>query len=268
MNIKQNLTYLLLILILLLNFAVYFLFNIPDENREPLTSIPYLLPPLLASIGGFFATKNYGLKSKSGKAFLMLSIGMLLWFTGDTLWEIFEELLDIDPYPSVADFAYQLAYVFLCIGFFNLATLAKVHLTTKKIVFSSIFIVIVSVLVSYFGIYSAFDPEATILENVVGISYGIGDLILVVASIFIILLSLEHFGGRIFFSWITITLALLFTLIADIGFAIYYEEYETFSIYTKVLDQLWIIAYLLFAMGFFRIGFILKDFQERLKAIK
>lgn len=45
-----------------------------------------------------------------------LAAGQLLFLAGDLLWTVFEDVLHIDPYPSVADVAYLASYPAIAIG--------------------------------------------------------------------------------------------------------------------------------------------------------
>jgi len=56
----------------------------------------------------------------------------------------------------------------------------------------------------------------------------------------------------------------LFTLLADILFAIYREEYENYLGLTRNIDLGWILGFLLIGFGFFSIGEAVKTTRAKL----
>jgi diguanylate cyclase len=107
-----------------------------------------------------------------------------LFLTGDVLWTLFEDVLGIEPYPSVADLAYLLSYPALALGMMWLvrgrrrgrdraAFLDAAILTTGVTVVGAVFFV---------------QPAATTggpstLDQLVGAAYPAGDLLVLAVLI-------------------------------------------------------------------------------------
>ena len=50
------------------------------------------------------------------RVWVALAVGQMLYLAGDVLWVIYEQVLHIAPYPSLADAFYLARYVLLTIG--------------------------------------------------------------------------------------------------------------------------------------------------------
>jgi hypothetical protein len=107
---------------------------------------------------------------------------------------------------------------------------------------------ILTVLVAYFGIYLVYNPEADILSNIVLVSLGLGDLVLIILSLLTILVASEYKGGKLASFWKTIALGFFLFLIADVWFAIYGNIY-TEDIYGVFIELAWIAGYMFLAYG-------------------
>ncbi|MBM3256602.1 MAG: hypothetical protein FJZ04_04015 [Candidatus Moranbacteria bacterium] len=222
------------------------------------------LPPLIAAFCGTYAVKTYNLNNPHAKAIAILSLGVFFWFIGEFIWFIFEYFLDKDPFPSIADFFYLIAYPILLIGLFVELKTNKVSWDLKKALVGALFAVVFSVLVFYFGIYLAFDPEETLINNLVAIAYGLGDLILIIFTLNILTIVLGYKKGKLCLPWICILAGFFALLAADILFAVYRKEYEEFLVPYRLLDLGWTAGFLLIAYGFYNIGFEVKKAAAKL----
>lgn len=256
---------LILLLIILTAYPLTAILNVGGERYyDIIASIIYLLLPAMVIIGAIVLTKNLSIKSTHGKSFLFIFFGFLCFFIGEFIWFIFDYFLGIDPFPSVADFFFLLAYPFLFIGLYKEILLVDIKLSWKKLIFIMLISLLLIFLVGYFGIYAAWDNEASLTENIVAISYGIGDIILICAIIFILELILEYKKGKLFNVWLLLISGFIFMLIADIFFAIYRSEYEELKYIMITVDTLWMIAYFLMAHSLFCYLFIIKEKQKEI----
>jgi len=245
--------------------AFYFLF--PDFNSGfKQADFVYLIASFFPVAAVMYALNLYGRKGQHGSALTFMFLSFLTLFVGEALWAIFE-FIGLDPYPSAADYFYIISYPLLFIGLLKEWRLMKVDWSEvsgfSKLMMSLITLALAGV-VGYFGLYLAYDAGAGALENFVAMTYGVGDLILLVLAMFVLKMADEFKGGRLFYTWFGIFLGLIFTLFADIGFAIYYEPYEegVFS-FNVILDFLWIGSFMAYAYGFYRMGEIVKSAQDR-----
>ena len=222
------------------------------------------LPPLIAVFCGIYAVKTYDLNNPHAKAIAIMSLGVFFWFIGEFIWFIFEYFLNKDPFPSIADFFYLTAYPILLIGLFTELKTNKTSWDFKKAIAGAFFVIVFSVLVFYFGIYLAFDPEETFINNLVAIAYGLGDLILMVFALNILMIALGYKKGRLCLPWYYLLAGFFALLSADLLFAVYRKEYEEFLAPYRLLDLGWTAGFLLIAYGFYNIGFEVKKAAEKL----
>lgn len=213
----------------------------------------YLFFPVIAVFAGFRLSRLYA-KSVTGRIIAGMSFGLLCWALGEFIWYAFEIFLSIDPFPSVADIFYLLGYLFFVYALMK--ELTKIKESFKEIHFFHCvtYLIVVSffiIPVSYYGIYSVYDGDVTMLQNIIAMAYGVGDLLLIVAASLVLLPLLQHSDGKFARFWNTMTAGFIFFLLADILFGIFTEQYiGDIKIY-RYIDFLWIAGYFCFAYGLF-----------------
>jgi diguanylate cyclase len=251
--------------ILYISLATVYIIN---EPASFLTETLYLLPIFLSAAAGFFAARTYGLKSHNGKALLLIALGLASWATGELLWYIFKNFMEIDPFPSAADALFLLAYPLLLSGILYGTRLAQAKWSQmdKKAATAGIAaVVILTAAVSYWGIYKSYDPQTSLFENEIAISYGVADLILIGALIFSLGTARAFKGGRFGIFWTLITVGFFFNLAANILFAIYRLPYgEDLKPYMYI-DLVWIAGYLLVAYALLDNALSLRAIHKILK---
>ncbi|MDD5490091.1 MAG: hypothetical protein PHP25_05440, partial [Candidatus Moranbacteria bacterium] len=207
--------FLLLILIAVFIFlvAVYLV----GKPATLLADTAYLFPVFVSALAGFYAAGAFGFKSYNGKALLLIAFGLTSWAAGELIWYIFKNFLNIDPFPSIADFFFLLAYPLLFLGILFGTRLARANWSqlNKKTAWADIAAVaVLAAAVSYWGIYKAYDPQTNIFENLILMSYGIADLILIGALILSLGTARAFKGGRFGFLWKVLTGGFFFILVA------------------------------------------------------
>lgn len=236
-----------------------------------LHSTVYLIPPFIAVIAGAFALDIYGLKGDKTQTLILLILGISCWFVGETFWYMYEFVSFINPFPSFADVFYLLSYPLFLLALMH--EIKSIKISWKKIHPSIIFLFVfafisLAILVVYFGVILAFDPTVSIFANVIAMGYGIGDLLLVVANTLVLVLAWEFRGGKMSRVWISLFIAFISILVADILFAIHSEAYEKEVWFWKsLLDSFWMLGYILFAFAFFDFGFSILAVKRKLANI-
>lgn len=257
----------LLVGVYLLAIGVYFFYKGDGTVNTFWHNALYLLASLMPVLAGVWATVTYGLETKHGRSMLFLTVGVGLLCLGEISWVYFEFITNTDPFPSVADIMYLLAYPFLLLGLIEeiraIGRDEKVNMSSFVKFILYVLGSILVVMVAYFGIYLAYDGEAALIENLVSIAYGVADLVLVFAGAFVLRLVSEYRGGRLFRSWVTFLAGLSMFLIADILFAEYYDQYENFEYLYRQIDILWMGAYTAYALSFVSIVTVLHDVRKR-----
>lgn len=227
----------------------------------------YLVPSGFATIAGMFALWKFGLSSKRSMTFLLLTAGMGYWFCGELLFAYYEYIAHISPYPSIADVFYVLAYPLFLAGLVNEIRITRINWKGfgKTDLFLFILVALLfATLISYFGIYQAYDSAESLLGNLVAISYGIGDLLLILANILVLVLVWEFRGGKLSRVWLLLFISFILTLVADILFAMYTVEYTMQEwFYKSLLDSFWIASYLLFGYALCEFSISLQEAYQK-----
>ena len=259
----RNIVSLSIAIIFLYLFASFVSLQL-GESWEIFSDGIYILAPLLAVILGFRAVKTFGF-NKQGVPIFFLTLGMASYLIAEIIYIIIDNFLDIPTTPSVADFFYLIAYPLFFIGLVKKISSEGVGFSFKKNFFFLLIAVVFVVLFSYFSVYSAFDPEANLWQNLILISYGIGDVILSICCLFIVVITYEYKGGRMSYSWLVLSISFLITLVSDLLFAIYPDQYKNILTFKIILDVFYMLSYILFAAAMYHLINLVKEKQEFIK---
>lgn len=105
-----------------------------EDSQFILISIPTyaIIVGILLLFSLLLTIKLYKQNHFQSKAFMLFTIGVSFWFVADQIWVIYENIYDVDPFPSIADVFYIGAYPFFVV--FLLLSLKPIKkLITKKI---------------------------------------------------------------------------------------------------------------------------------------
>ena len=247
---------------------VVYWFNLGFTNALLRETI-YLSTSCIATIAGFFALRKFGFAHPRSLTLLLLTVGMGYWWMGEMLFDYYQYIVHSNPFPSAADIFYILGYFFMLIGLVNEIRIVKINwaLLEKPVLFLYGLVALLFVLlISYFGIYHAYEPTKTFFVNAIGMGYGIGDLLLILTNIFVLILVWEFRGGRFARVWVCLFLSFIFLLVADILFAMYADQYNAqVWFYKSLLDSFWMGAYVVFGYALFEFGFSIEDIYKKLR---
>ncbi|NBS42114.1 hypothetical protein EBS80_05685 [bacterium] len=248
---KRSLSNLLLGAIVLLLIGLYWL-RLGGDANETLRSALYAGIPWVAvgSVGA--ALLAYG-RGTLRPTLACLALALLSYAVAEGLWVWYQSVLHVDPFPSLADLFYMLAYPLFFAAIVSAIWRARVN--WKRIHSATRFLLVVvaalvAFLVAYFGIYRGYHPELSTIANVVSIGYSGADLVLLILCLAVLVLAWEYRGGRLMEFWLLLFAAFSLTLMADIGFSIENAPYIAGDVLTvNVLDSLWILSYLSYAIA-------------------
>ena len=169
-----------------------------------------IIPGTLVILSIWAVTKPESIQDLPRKSLVFLMLSFLCWFLAEQTWNLYEHVLEIDPYPSIADFFYLAAPLFM---FISLTIFLKS--TIKKI--SKIQILIASIISSLILTASLiftidFETETDLFEIIIGTAYPIADSILLVPAIITILFLVRNKKS---FFWIMILSGIIIMLAAD-----------------------------------------------------
>jgi hypothetical protein len=164
-----------------------------------------------------------GFKSREGKYYLSLLVGISLWALAHTIWAYFELGLGIaTPYPSIADFIWLLGYPFLWYHYYYSFRIWK---QTRIIRLRSLFISVISTsvlvgLLIYISLQGSDEGGFDLTTIIVGNLYLVGDGVSLVPAI-VIMWSLS---GRdvLLLHRVLLSLFIILNLYGDVGY-VYHE---------------------------------------------
>ena len=204
-----------------------------------LESVGYLL---VAGIGVAMSVIGACLvRGSRRRVWVILAVGQVLYFAGDVLWVIYEQILHIAPYPSIADVVYLTRYPMLMVGLMWLirgrrrgrdraAFLDAAIISTGFAVIGGVFVIAPA----------AASGGESVLSQIVAGAYPVGDLLLLAA-----LIRLFTSGAARSLSFWSLVGGLAITMVVDIQYVL--------SVVSGVWFPLWInIGWLL---GYLLIGF-------------
>lgn len=241
------------------------------QGPELARNILYLSTPLIAVLAGIYATRTYHLGNVHGTAMALLTAGLLCFFIGESLFSSYQFIWHIDPYPSLADIFYLAAYPLIFAGLIKEVSLHKLNwhrMNRLVLVLICLLLAAFTVIITYFGVFLAYNPGDPLINNLIAISYGIGDLILIVPALFVMKLAAEFKGGKLFNAWTLVLIALLTMMTADILYAIYKDGYNAVDWPYIMIDIIWGASYLLFAYAFFYTGAIIHAGRDKLRSLQ
>lgn len=231
--------------ILVLISSLYFInISIGIDDFSNIVSLPiYTIIPGILVIFSIWATiKGDVIRELPKNSLIFLTISFSCWFIAEQTWNLYEHVLDIDPYPSSADFFYMSAPVFMFISLFIFLRPKKI--SKKHILISSI----ISSLILIPSLMATLEAgeEDEIFEVIVAVVYPIVDAIMLVPAIIAILFLIS---SKKDFFWIMIIAGIIIMLTADTSFLflIISDEYVD----GHPVDILWVSSYTIWAFMMF-----------------
>jgi diguanylate cyclase (GGDEF)-like protein len=162
--------------------------------------------------------------------------GLALWVVGDTMWSWYEDVLHIDPFPSLADVLYLVGYPLVAVGVILLIRARRSGDDWGGVIDSSIVTVGLGLLCWVFlmrpTVLESADP---LLDRLIGLAYPLFDVLLLG-----MLARLVFAPGARTVAYRLLSAGVVFTLLADGVFDVVtlVSESEVSS-----LDALWLLGY-------------------------
>jgi diguanylate cyclase (GGDEF)-like protein len=162
--------------------------------------------------------------------------GLALWVVGDTLWSVFEDILHIDPFPSVADVLYLAGYPLVAAGVILLIRARRSGDDWGGVVDSSIVTVGLGLVCWVFlmrpTVLESGDP---LLDRLIGLAYPLFDVLLLG-----MLARLVFAPGARTVAYRLLSAGVVLTLVGDGVFDVVtlVSSYEA-----TALDAVWLLGY-------------------------
>jgi len=203
-----------------------------------------LIPGVLVIVSIWSVSRPKPVADLPRRSLLFLTVSFCCWFIAEQIWNLYEHVLEINPYPSIADFFYISAPMFMFVALLGFLKSQERKIQKKEIIFSC-FISGIILIPSIFFAYEEF-LDSNYFEILVALSYPIIDSILLVPVIIAVLFIIPNKKN---FFWIMILLGILFMIIADdvFLFLVANDDYVD----GHPIDILWISAYTIWAFMMF-----------------
>jgi len=204
----------------------------------------YLGAPTAAVIFLVRLFKFYGWGSLEGKVWGLIAAAMLLWCVGEWLWFYYAQVLEIDPYPSAADYLYIAGYGPLLTGFFMKAHESVGKLSGGKTVVVLAIVAAAALIIGLFIVAPIMDAEDYgNVEKGISLTYPLLDIVLLTFGLAILAAFWDTGPGSR--GWMLFSVGIIAMTAADIIFS----SLDWQDIYLAQMDLLWIASYLLFLAG-------------------
>ena len=215
-----------------------------------------IIPGALVIFSIWAVTRSETIQELPKNSLVFLSVAFICWFIAELTWNLYEHVLEIDPYPSIADLFYISAPIFMIIALWIYLKSTKKKISKKKVALASI--ISLSILVPSLVLTFEGGIEDEPLENFVALSYPIVDSVLLVLAIITILFLIS--SKRNFF-WLMILSGIIIFLVADIFYL--FLVIQDMYVDGHPVDILWVSAYTIWATMMFYIIFESKQLHER-----
>ena len=162
--------------------------------------------PLAGGLIGMIKSNLWGgLKSSLGRAVFFISLGLVLWGFGESIWSYYNFFKGIPaPYPSLADVGFAPSIFFWIIGTAYLTVATGAWFALKRKRWAKIFAILVPIILlipSYYlqvtiakgGVVIPAD-EST-LKAILDIAYPFGDFLALTFATIVFTLSYKYAGG-------------------------------------------------------------------------
>lgn len=237
---------------LIVNITIYYWADIAGlaDNQGFLTysNLMIISWSTIAAICFFFAMGSFGVKSTQGQVWLFMALGQVLYAIGDIIYfqlSVFGP--DANPFPSLADIFWTLAYPLIFVGM----TL-QLRLASAKLTWTEIGIVLtitgIGAVATWFYILSptiaTWTSSTAAAEILFSLDYPIFDIILAPLAIF---LALKYRGGQFARAWFIIAAG--FVLMAAFDLAYTYFTSTTGGYLFLYTDHIYIGQYMILSLG-------------------
>ena len=124
--VKSSINYkrilIILIVVLVAITIIYQSRRFLDDSQFIWISVPTyaILPGILTGYSAILSIKLFKQKHFHAKAFLFFALGSAFWFIAEQIWQVYDHILQKDPFPSEADIFYVISYPFMIVFLFLL----------------------------------------------------------------------------------------------------------------------------------------------------
>lgn len=230
--------------------VILFILNnlIGIENFSDQISLPLyiIVPGILVLLSILALTQSHKIKEISKWSLLFLTLSFTSSLAAEQTWNLYEHVLDIDPYPSIADLFYLSAPILMFVSLIIFLRPISHKIPKKNILFA----ITISALVLVPSIIITWDAniEDNPIEIAIALAYPIVGATLIIPAVIAILFSIQ--GEKNFF-WLMIIIGIIVIFTADtiFLFLVIDDSYED----GHPVDILWVAGYTIWAFMMYHI---------------
>jgi len=238
-------------LVVSVGLAVFYLFQ--SLYVDFMYFLSNVLAPVFAGVAvvtAAIALKKYwgNPADKFSKIWLFLTLGMVCWFLGETIWMVYALALNVEvPYPSVADIVWLIGYLPLIFAILLYIRTFR-FVVSKSILTAAAGIVLVGSLAIFASLATPILASATQQETTLAVDIAYPALDIVMFSLSIIGL-LIFARGRIGNAWVLMNGAIFMNVVGDLLFS--YTTLNGTYYNGHYLELFFLWGYVLFALAFY-----------------
>ena len=242
----KNIFIIALILLICSIFITMFLRN-DSTLRMFFGDLFPILIDFLVVLTLFYATirsVNYGKRVQI--AWMFIALAFSFYMVGDIIWAILELVIHQRPFPSIADLFYLIFYPLFAIGIYYLPRFSF-NLTEKLKIFLDMGIIVITVGLIFwiFLIIPTLSSQQNSFDNIISISYIIGDLLL----FFVLLRGIYSKFDDYFVPILFLSIGILFMIVTDSLYA--FQTLQGTYLSGGLLDTGWIISFVFVGLAAF-----------------
>ena len=230
----------------IINLWIIFFFN--NDSKVQISDIAFIVLNGFSVWAAFLAGRLTNSESKKKSlAWYLIAGAQFLFVLGDVVWYVYEGILFIEPYPSLADLFYMLYYPVILIGIFIFPKRKISKPELSKTVIDFLLTLLSAGLVSWFFLLS---PAASGLEQesflvkFLSVGYPAADLILL---LLLLVLIYKYPSGREHSAIFFLILSISVQIISDVIFS--YQSLMDTYINGSWVDCGWILGYLFLGLA-------------------
>jgi hypothetical protein len=238
-----NYKILLLILGLVLGFQLY-ISSIPEEDADLAITAISIVNPAVAALASFWIAKKYRESEVFGKSYISLGIALAMVVVAEFTYLFYQFVLEIEPYPSIADVFFFALYPFL---FYHLAKNIKFFKPKLDIVTKSLIVIIPISIVGIYSLTSYNEIGEANFDYYYGLIFVSGSSVVLSAGIL---------GARIFrqgvlgVAWLLLAIGIVLTTVGDVWYY-YLETYDQYTLNHPV-NLFWWASYMVITYALYK----------------
>lgn len=248
MQVLSNKENKFLVASLLAIVTIFVISNLANQEQYPITEniyvtdILFVLIPIIVIILGIILSVIYKGSGSHGKAWILFTISVLIWFVGETTFE-YDYEYDIEDISTLtSDIFWILGYpIFFAFTILYLKPRKKA--ISKNMVLAAILVSVVFVIPTLYFTFEG-EEELDSLTVFLYAIYPILDGLILAPSIIAVIL---FFRGQVNFLWTLVLLATLSDILADTLYIIFAVEESYYP--GHPVDILYLFSYTLYAFG-------------------